>query len=320
MRTLRILAGAVAAALAGCGGGSSDSSMTKAVPFTSWSAVQPSTQVKAQGLSQEASLTFNTLTGDITAVGASTSVDTSDSNILYTFDANRDLVGIQVTTPDTLLGWSNQALGGGTVACSGNTCTAFNATNDARFLGYDPYAAATQWNYQSFGVWSFAGAGTSTFGAMTVGSQTPVGALPVAGSATYTGFAAGYYVDSGGKLFSTNAGMTATVAFNTRSIAFSTTNPNLVPLNGGIAPVVDLSLSGTLTYNSGSTRFSGTVTSPNYLVTGTPVLSGTATGRFYGPGGQEIGGVYTLRPSAGVRESMIGGFGGKCASGVGACP
>ena len=109
MRRFKVLAGAVAAALAGCGGGSSDNSMTKAVPFTSWSAVQPSTQVKAQGLSQEASLTFNTLTGDITAVGAFTNIDTSDSNILYTFDANRNLVGVQVTTPDTLLGWSNQA-------------------------------------------------------------------------------------------------------------------------------------------------------------------------------------------------------------------
>jgi hypothetical protein len=39
-------------------------------------------------------------------------------------------------------------------------------------------------------------------------------------------------------------------------------------------------------------------------------LIGTATGQFYGPVAQEIGGVLSLK-ALGSQETMVGGFGGK---------
>jgi hypothetical protein len=57
-----------------------------------------------------------------------------------------------------------------------------------------------------------------------------------------------------------------------------------------------------LGYGHGSSQFSGSITSGNGL-------AGSATGRFYGPKAEEIGGVYGLQSSNGSR--MVGGFGGK---------
>ncbi len=308
MRRFKVLAGAVAAALAGCGGGSSDNSMTKAVPFTSWSAVQPSTQVKAQGISQQATLTYN-IAGDVIIADLPDPVDTNDSNILYTFDANRNLVGVQVTADSTLLGWSNQALGGGSVACSAGLCTAFNASGNAYFVGADPYVQG--WNYQNFGAWSFQGAGSSRIGAMSVGSQTPVAAVPTSGTATYNGIAGGYYVDATGKVFRVSANMRSDVDFGAAHVSFRTTGTGLTPIAGGSAvgnAGLDIPAT-TLNYSTATNRFTGNVATSNGN------LSGPVTGRFYGPAAEEIGGVYALSGNApalgAVRESMVGSFGGK---------
>jgi hypothetical protein len=46
------------------------------------------------------------------------------------------------------------------------------------------------------------------------------------------------------------------------------------------------------------------------VTTANTQLTGTATGRFYGPLAEEIGGVYSLN-GAGPLQSMGGGFGGK---------
>ncbi|MCW5620010.1 MAG: transferrin-binding protein-like solute binding protein [Burkholderiales bacterium] len=60
--------------------------------------------------------------------------------------------------------------------------------------------------------------------------------------------------------------------------------------------------SGTLIYAAGTNRFDGAVSSADAQ------LSGNASGRFYGPAAQEIGGIYHLQ-GAGL-EMMMGSFGG----------
>ena len=50
-------------------------------------------------------------------------------------------------------------------------------------------------------------------------------------------------------------------------------------------------MNGTLNHAAGSNQFTGTVTATG--------LSGSATGNFYGPAAQEIGGIYNLTGTAG---------------------
>ena len=98
--------------------------------------------------------------------------------------------------------------------------------------------------------------------------------------------------------------MTANADFTNRSIGFATSNTQVTDLSGTtIGPNLGLNLSGNLTYSAGTNQFSGPVS------TTSPALSGTATGQFYGPTANEIGGTYGLTGS-GV-SGMLGAFGGK---------
>jgi hypothetical protein len=63
-----------------------------------------------------------------------------------------------------------------------------------------------------------------------------------------------------------------------------------------------LDLRGNWNYAPGTSQFSGSVKTVN------GDLTGSASGRFYGPTAQEIGGVYGL---TGGGATMLGGFGGK---------
>jgi hypothetical protein len=75
-----------------------------------------------------------------------------------------------------------------------------------------------------------------------------------------------------------------------------------------------LDLTGNLTIGPGN-QFSGTVKSAG--TGGTLIMTGTATGQFYGPAvgpavpaaPAEIGGIYSLKGTG--TQTMVGGFGGK---------
>ena len=56
-----------------------------------------------------------------------------------------------------------------------------------------------------------------------------------------------------------------------------------------------------MTYAAGTNTFTGNVTATG--------LSGTSTGRFYGPSAQELGGVFSL--SGAGMEHYAGGYGAK---------
>lgn len=168
--------------------------------------------------------------------------------------------------------------------------------------------AVGQLRYHTFGNWGTEISATSlVVGYVVLGTPTPVASVPATGSATYSGAmnavytAAGAGVDS---FFDVTAAASATADFNLRSITFSTTGTvRQSVLNSVITPDATLNLSGTLTYASGSNQFSGTLTSGGGL-------SGTATGGFFGPAGQEIGGTFVLRdhPSTPTTH-MFGAFG-----------
>jgi hypothetical protein len=297
--------------LGGCGGGGGGEQPNLppvAQPFTSWSAVQPNSKVTAQGTSQTMAATFTVDTnGNVTVTSPpSFSVDTSASSATLTFDANSKLTGLQINTPAGSVSWDSTLLGGGSVSCSNGVCTASRGSSEA--VTIDPYFVG--WNYQSFGVWQTGPTTSGTFGAMSFGAPTPVSGLPSVPpgvTLTYTGLTAGIYVAANGQLSGTSANMSAIVDFNNRSVAFTTSQTTLSTPSGTLTARPELNLIGTLTYPNGSAQFTGTVNTntidPNFQ------LHGNATGRFYGPAAQEIGGVYNLK-GTGV-QSMGGAFGGK---------
>ena len=85
------------------------------------------------------------------------------------------------------------------------------------------------------------------------------------------------------------------VYFNT-STTLQTLNPTTGTLNNST-----LNMTGTLNIAPGTNQFTGAVTTAGGL-------TGTATGRFYGPAVQEIGGTFSTTGTGG--QSYVGGFGG----------
>jgi hypothetical protein len=141
------------------------------------------------------------------------------------------------------------------------------------------------WEYQSFGVWETASPGGKTFGAMSVGNSAGT-AIPTTGNPTFTGYAAGTYVNTAGTGSTVLADLTVDANFGTQTLVFSTTNTRTSTDWGQFDPAPDLNLTGTLIYAPGTNSFTGTVSSAG--------LTGESTGQFYGPNAEELGGVFFL--------------------------
>jgi hypothetical protein len=299
------------ALLGGCGGGGGggEPGLPVVQPFTSWSAVQPNSTVVAQGMSQTASAGLTVAgNGDVSVTSAlnfGVPPDTAASSATLTFGfSQQDLKALQLSAPAGSVSWNETVLGGGSVGCANQTCTATKDSGASEAVISNPYFNG--WNYQSFGVWQTGPSTNATFGMMSFGAPTPVSGMPSGLTATYTGRAIGVYTGSGNELFGMAADLSTTVEFDIRRVTFTTVNTTLsrANINGPGTDVQrgDLNLSGSATYAAGTAQFAVGVTTQNTQ------LSGIATGRFYGPAAQEIGGVYQL---SGSGQSMGGGFGGK---------
>lgn len=160
-------------------------------------------------------------------------------------------------------------------------------------------------SFQSYGIWATGvGTGSGTYGAASVGAPSPAGVIPTEGLATYSGAAGGRHVAIDGSVFFTTADMETSADFFRRELTFTTRNTRqVVDVVSGLSTFNDaLNMTGTLNLIPGTNQFSGAVN------TFGNVMSGTATGRFYGPAAQEIGGTFSTT-GAGV-QSYSGAFGG----------
>jgi hypothetical protein len=169
-------------------------------------------------------------------------------------------------------------------------------------------ASQNGWSYQSYGVWmSGYNSSAGTVGAASVGTLTTGSAIPTSGTGNFTGNFGGMYVTSAGTHYFAAADMTANVNFATRSIAFATTNSGIGQyVNSTFTSKSGLNMTGTLTYSAATNQFSGATTTAGGG--GVGVLTGTTTGKFYGPTATEIGGTLAVRNGL---EALAGGFGGK---------
>ncbi|WP_407940327.1 transferrin-binding protein-like solute binding protein [Novosphingobium aerophilum] len=164
-------------------------------------------------------------------------------------------------------------------------------------------ASVSGYSYMSFGAWAGSTSTAGYINSFHAGSATPAASVPTSGSATYSGTSAGYYSSQSGTVNPVTSDVTLTANFSTRSIIYVASNTQ------GTVSYPGLNVTGTLSYASGSRTFSGTLTTPQGY--GTGMLTGTASGSFYGPLGQEVAGAFVLNWSSGTVAQYVGSFGAK---------
>ena len=155
------------------------------------------------------------------------------------------------------------------------------------------------------GVWDYFEGPLTHRGVFVTGYQTPAGAMPATGTATYSGLARGsvYYPALGsgqllckcGETFvEGNASFTAN--FGTRNLSGSLTNMTVAHPWDDTAPRVpwmDVGFSSTITGNGFSGTTWVTAAGNSHVPLGLNA-TGTIEGRFFGPAAQEAGAVWTL--------------------------
>lgn len=294
--------GAVVMLLSACGGGGGGGGTVPTVAFTSFATLEPNTKVNMAGISSEVNWSGDPGTGAITSVSPASAVSTA-STIGLTVDGDGEISKIVITSPTSSATFS-EAAGDVLVPISGTGLSvALNVTDLSAYIGANPFELG--WNYQTFGIWETTNGGSSgTDGVISAGAPTAGTAIPTTGAATFTGIAAGEYIDPAGVASITTATLTVNADFVARSLGFSTTGTTTTDDFSTYIPNTGLNLSGTLFYAPGTNAFTGTLTSTS----GT--LSGPSSGRFYGPNAEELGGVYFLKAGSGL-ETMGGAYGAK---------
>lgn len=244
-------------------------------------------------------------TGNVTAATITSTNATASGGASLTMTHGTDGVTIQNTQNDFMA--SNPAqdkeINGHTVAYK------MDGVYDAHYTSY---------SYMTFGSW-FDDQNTSgsnynfASGDYVYGSATDPANIPTTGTATYAGSVKGGYFPSSGEPTDTYADMSATADFAARSLSFATSNSKTysnynttydqatskTTVTTNAAAKTDLNMSGTLTYSANSNLFAGSVSDGGGR-------SGTATGRFYGPAAQEIGGVFGLSGSGTHTGHFVG--------------
>jgi hypothetical protein len=297
--------------LSGCGGsgggaGGNGSGVASSNPFVRWSAITPPQSVFMEGVSQDADYTAGPAPAyPVTSVTDRGVHTNSSATIRYLADGS--IGAVSVTTPNGSVSWDEATGDTITAGILPGLVVASDPTGRDVGLAADALDPALAWDYQTFGIWETGrGTGTGTFGGITLGAPTAGAAIPTFGAPTFTGFAGGAYVDATGTNdYITASSLTVNANFVGRSLDFITTGTQKTHTQTRITTsAIDLNMTGTLTYAPATNSFSGAVNANGGM-------TGSATGRFYGPNAEELGGVFAVRaPVPGV-ESHAGAFGAK---------
>lgn len=239
-----------------------------------------------------------TQTGAITQAGSAAA--RTDHSVTLPFDAAGVPDGFRIRTPSgaDLGSWDGRQ-----ITCSGPHCIMkdddfINPQDDLGTL-INPLDPQVGWSYQTFGYWLQDRVHHPVV--FSAGSPTPANAVLDLAEATYTGRSGGLYI-VGDVVSEHRSTMTAVADFGSRSIDFSTTGTQMGVLGGtSMDPASQLDMQGTLSLTTGY-NFSGTVNTAD--------LAATATGSFYGPNAEEIGGVFHCSTCP-AGTSFSGAFGGK---------
>ena len=291
------------AGLTACGGGGGSSTLSA---FTNWGSVTPSSSVLVSGDSYQGTYSYNVATSTVT--GLTTGSHQAGASYTGTYDAGGSLTAASINSAaGTNVSWSRSAGDTfGTLVIDSRVDAVVSANGQNYALAANPTRFGFE--YQTFGTWvTGGGTGSGTYGFMSVGSQTSGSSVPTTGTATYAGVTGGRYSDSNGADYFTSSAMSATADFAARGLTFSTSGTAVTRDLLATSSAKNLNLSGSLTYSAGSALFSGNVSTTG-VGTGGSALAGTATGRFYGPTAQEIGGTFAVQSG---NEFYGGAFGAR---------
>jgi hypothetical protein len=322
-RTRAATAAILAAALAGgCGGGGADFSDPNAPkPFTTWDAFYAAEQTAAGSEAPRAmrsGLGYSVTASSIAPAGGPFFVN-NGASAMVAFGQDRRFTRLSLfQTSFSLPSFSTSNLDNFfALAAIGQPGIDFT-TMSPLVAGQSPFTTLATtgiafapnpfdqgWEFQSFGVWDrrdflFGPQVTvATFGAPAAGP-----AVPTTGSATFVGKLGGLHVSPSGEGSIVLANTSVMVNFAAGSLTLSTTATVTTRDVATTAPAPDLDLSGALAYSASSNIFTGTLTNAGGTMTG------TFTGRYYGPAARELGGVYVIRSSS-TAETFVGAHGAR---------
>jgi hypothetical protein len=243
-------------------------------------------QYKFDAVSQSGSFTME---GDNITSSTLYPQSTTSSHFTYGSDNDGTTNYVQIQDTDTGVDFSFAdaanfiELGEGVrVLYAGNeTGTKSMVFIDLSFLDFE---------YQTFGIWDQeTSANAGHLGLLSIGVTTPESSIPTSGTATYNGAALGYKSSTNGEMSVIASELDAIADFSNRSLSLQTFNTTIMSLYGELDSIDD-NISGTLSYASGSGTFSGNVSTDSGY-------TGLATGKFYGPNANEIGGVMSVKGS-----------------------
>lgn len=272
-------------ALAGCGGGSGGpGGPGSAVSFTKFP-MQAGKTTTIKGNGREAAYTVGQQGIALAPFGASSAVQADVET-----DADGDIASVSLKTGTTSKTWNGS---NAELAYAGNGKLVIGeAKDDSGSIGFaDP--EANGFSYQTYGAWLTEGATGGSAGAFSMGSETAAANIPSSSTAKFKGTAGGIYANAAGHDVMT-ADAALDVDFGAKTAQFSTSNTTL--RTGGAA--ANLNMAGNLAIGAGG--LSGNVTTADNS------MAGTADGRFYGPGAEEVGGTFELR---GANGAMAGAYG-----------
>ena len=176
---------------------------------------------------------------------------------------------------------------------------------------YSPNATASALQYTEFGVWTRdLSDGSATLGIpFAIGYETPAAGMPKTGSASYSGAALGTGV-IGSQPYDFEGSVVVSANFGTSAVSANFTNMQALQVSGtAVTSTPWNSFSSSAQIGSGTNGFSGTTSAAaNGSSLSPSALSGSISGKFFGPAAQEIGGVWTL---SGGNTAVLGSFGGK---------
>ncbi|WP_433988621.1 hypothetical protein SuNHUV7_21520 (plasmid) [Pseudoseohaeicola sp. NH-UV-7] len=273
--------------LTACGGGGGSDSGSGSIGDSDVYLFTSASALRANGT---AVLSGSAETANYEVVNGSTTItnETSGSSTLNLEAKNGATTKLALTAPAGNSSVNLQKANGDDLIKIGtlNSWTKRNGDDTALFEG--------QYEYQTFGVWQTGrNSGSGTIGSGSYGAATSNNRVPT-GSATYSGNSIGTTTDVSGKIVATTSTVTATTDFRDIDLLSTNTQAGII---GPTTPRPDLDFEGSGTVNGASFDMNiGNVAGSG--------LSGTATGKFYGPNAQEIGGTF----SAG---GYIGSFGGE---------
>ena len=269
--------------------------------LSSWNSVSHPSEVTASGVAYEGSYTYDTSTGAINSIGGAS--EATSPTVALTYNSSGTLTKAVIST-----GSQTQTYDKFTSANANGTLFFADKTNDTNdwALATEPLHQNVNWKYQSIAVWTEPDSGSGKYGGMSVGSTTSGSSIP-SGSATFTGFAGGFYSDASNNVHVVQSNFSATANFGSRSIAVSTTDSRKQLFNGNDGSFASsqddatLNFTGTLSYSPNENSLSGTLTTNSGM-------SGPSSSKFYGPNAEEIGGAFNM---TGGSQTFVGAFGAK---------